>query len=207
MAAEVRVYLVRHAETEWNQMRRFQGQKNPPLSSVGKLQARQVAERLAESGATYIVSSDLMRARMTAEIIGERLGLPVVTSPLWRERRLGRWEGLTREEVKFRYPGEWEAVHAHPAGAGILGGESLVELEVRAASALDELVRHYRDQTGIVVSHGGLLRQLLARLCGISPDRRHSFFLDNAGVSTLFVRSEKEIYVYSLNETFHLRSL
>ena len=89
-----RIYLVRHGETAWNQDKRYQGQTDIPLTEKGREQAQRAAERLAGVGASFLISSDLSRALDTAAVIGQRLGLSVISCPLWRERNYGRWGGV-----------------------------------------------------------------------------------------------------------------
>src|SRR5215471_17237116 len=96
--------LVRHGETDWNAVGRLQGHTDRPLNDFGRRQARQLAEELEDETLAAIYASDLARARETAEIAGERLGLPVVLDPDLREKDWGTWEGLTaveRDRVEF----------------------------------------------------------------------------------------------------------
>src|SRR6185437_6606991 len=92
--------LVRHGETDWNAERRYQGHADVPLNDRGVEQARELAEQLAGERIDAIYSSDLSRAHATAEIVGERLGVPVVTDPDLREIDVGAVEGLTFEESR-----------------------------------------------------------------------------------------------------------
>ena len=85
--------LVRHGETDWNADGRLQGHTDRPLSDFGRRQARQLADELAGEDLEAIYASDLARARETAEIVGEQLGLPVVLEPDLREKDWGTWEG------------------------------------------------------------------------------------------------------------------
>ncbi len=194
------IYLVRHGETQWNQQKRYQGQRDIPLDDVGFGQAERAAERLATSGASFVVSSDLSRALHTAVSIGDRLGLTVVTSTLWRERAYGGWEGLTRAEIQDLYPEEWRKVHANPHASGPRGGETLAELRSRAILALQWVLAKYPDQTGVVVTHGGLMRVLLAWIAG---EEKPEFHLDNGGIS-LIANTNADLSVISINDTSHL---
>lgn len=191
---------MRHGETDWNQQLRYQGQWDIPLNSVGMGQAERVSERLATSGAKFLVSSDLSRAIGTASGVGERLGLCTVTSELWRERSFGKWEGLTREEIKDRYPNGWRQYRENPHGAGPPGGETLGQLNERAISAMQWLLEEYPNETGIVVSHGGLLRSLLGWVVG---EKRPDFRLDNGGI-TLLNNTDGHLSVVFINDTSHL---
>ena len=102
-----RVLLLRHGRTRWNAQRRFQGQADPPLDDIGRAQAYEVAALVAALEPQLIVSSDALRAAQTAAPLAEITGLPVQLEPRLRERSLGHWEGLTREEVQERYPDEF----------------------------------------------------------------------------------------------------
>ena len=102
-----RVLLLRHGRTRWNAEHRFQGQADPPLDDVGRAQAYEVAGLVAALRPGVLVSSDAARALQTAAPIGEVTGLPVQTDPRLRERSLGHWEGLTRDEVAERFPDEY----------------------------------------------------------------------------------------------------
>src|ERR1700704_2099238 len=93
-----RVLLVRHGQSEWNALGKWQGQADPPLSDLGRAQARSAAHSLGSLDAIY--ASDLQRAMETAAIIANALGIgPVVVDPDLRERNAGEWSGLTRAEI------------------------------------------------------------------------------------------------------------
>jgi alpha-ribazole phosphatase len=89
--SSTRILLARHGETEWNRIGRWQGHADPPLNEAGRLQAVELAERLARDGITVIYASDLRRASETAQVIGERLGLEVHEDPALREIDVGSW--------------------------------------------------------------------------------------------------------------------
>jgi len=145
--------LVRHGETDWNADGRLQGQTDRPLSDYGREQARQLAEDLHGEGFDAIYSSDLSRARETAEIVGGRLGLRVELDPDLREKDWGNWEGLTsveRDRVEF----VGESTEAHQ------------ERTLRALRRLSE--RHPGDARILVVTHGGSMRRVQASALGLA---------------------------------------
>ena len=128
------LYFARHGETDWNAAGRWQGQTDIPLNDVGRAQARALAERLRGEGIVAVGSSDLSRARATAEIVAAALGLSVTyVDPALRERAYGVFEGLTLAECEERFPAEW-ARFADPGGAPA-GGETLDALAARMRSA------------------------------------------------------------------------
>jgi broad specificity phosphatase PhoE len=147
-----RLLFVRHGETDWNAEGRLQGHTDRPLNDYGRRQARELAERLAEDGVAAIYSSDLRRAKETAEIVGGRLGLPVVTDPDLRERNWGSWEGLT--------PAERDAVE--------FVGESPQDHRDRMLRAVGRIAERHPDQTVAVVTHGGSLRRVQAAVMGMA---------------------------------------
>jgi probable phosphoglycerate mutase len=152
--------LVRHGETDWNVERRFQGQADPPLNEAGRDQARALAEQLANEALDAIYTSDLSRARETAEIVGARTGAPVVALAELREIDVGEWQGLTWPEIQERFPqgvGRWNE-HGH----GWADGETYAELERRVVRALQSLADDHPTARLLVVGHGGTVRAVRA---------------------------------------------
>lgn len=155
--------FVRHGETTWNVAKRWQGQTDTPLTREGERQARLVAERLAsepERPWTRIVSSDLQRARRTADAIGEALGLRVEAEPRFRERDVRDWSGLTHAEVEARDPDVYRAFRRGDPTLRLGGGESTLDLRERALEAIRDL-HAAEDAHVIVVTHLGLIRSLV----------------------------------------------
>lgn len=148
-----RLLLVRHGETDWNADGRLQGQTDRPLSDFGRQQARRLADELAAEDFEAIYSSDLARARETAEIVGARVGLPVMLDPDLREKDWGTWEGLTaveRDRVEFA----GESTEAHQ------------ERILRALQRISE--RHPGDRSVLVVTHGGSMRRVQTATMGMA---------------------------------------
>jgi broad specificity phosphatase PhoE len=143
--------LVRHGETDWNADGRLQGQTDRPLSDFGRRQARQLADELADEELEAIYSSNLSRARETAEIVGERLGLPVELDADLREKDWGTWEGLTaveRDRVEF----VGESTEAHQ------------ERTLRALRRISAC--HPGNGRVLVVTHGGSMRRVQTATLG-----------------------------------------
>ena len=149
----VNLLVVRHAESVWNLDGRWQGHANPPLSVAGAIQARDAAANLDD--VECIVSSDLDRARETAEIIAESLGAgPVTTDSGWRERDVGLWQGLTSEQIERDYPGALAAGDYPP---GWESDESLIE---RVLAASHRIAARVTSGDVLVVSHAGVIYTL-----------------------------------------------
>jgi len=148
-----RVLLVRHGQSTWNADGRWQGQADPPLSELGRLQARHAARTLGAVDA--IVASHLERARDTAAILAEELGVgPVAIDPDLCERDAGEWSGLTRPEIDARWPG-WVAAGRRPPSF-----EADDHLLARTLAALGRIEADHRDTDVLVVTHGGVIYTL-----------------------------------------------
>jgi broad specificity phosphatase PhoE len=144
--------LVRHGETDWNADGRLQGQTDRPLTDYGRRQSTQLAAKLADEKLEAIYASDLARARETAEIVAERLRLPVMLDPDLREKDWGTWEGLTaveRDRVEFV-------------------GESTEAHQERTMRALRRIAEHHPGGRILVVTHGGSMRRIQTVALGLA---------------------------------------
>jgi probable phosphoglycerate mutase len=152
-----RVLLVRHGQSEWNAIGRWQGQADPPLSDQGRLQAREASRAVGAVDAVW--ASDLKRAVETATIIADEIGVgPVVIDPDLRERDAGKFSGLTRPEIEARFPG-YLATHRRPPG-----WEADAHLLTRALGALHRIATAVPGGDVLVVTHGGLVYAVEAHL-------------------------------------------
>jgi broad specificity phosphatase PhoE len=155
------LFLARHGETDWNAEGRWQGQTDVPLNAKGRAQAHALAERMRREGVAAIASSDLSRARTTAEIVAELLGIGAIhTDPDLREQRYGRFEGLTRKESEALFPEEWSRYvadwHTTPPD-----GEPYPALVARVRAALQRIAERLAPPA-LVIMHGGAIRAVLA---------------------------------------------
>lgn len=158
-----RIVLARHGETEWNRLGRWQGHADPPLNEAGRLQAVALAETLAGDGVVAVYSSDLSRASETARAVGARLGVEVVEDAALREIDVGSWSGLTRAEVQERFP---EGFARWLDGEIGHDGETREQLTARVVAAVERIASDHRDETVVVVTHGGAIRALRRHLHG-----------------------------------------
>lgn len=153
----IRICLVRHGETDWNVQRRIQGQVDIELNAQGLAQAAATAHALSGHRFDAIHSSDLARARVTAQTAATTLGLPLHFTPALRERDYGGFQTLTYAEAAQRHPdtyARFESRDPHAAFPG--GGESLVDFDRRVRGFLDSL-RCAAPATLLLVTHGGVL--------------------------------------------------
>jgi broad specificity phosphatase PhoE len=143
------ILLARHGETEWNRTGRYQGWADPPLNDTGRAQARTLAAHLRSTPFDAVYSSDLRRARETAEIVAAPHGVPVIVEPGLREVNVGAWSGLTRAEVEQRFPGGERP-----------GGETREQHTARVLEAAERIARAHPGRRILVASHGGTMRAL-----------------------------------------------
>ena len=156
------VYLARHGETVWNAEDRYQGRLDSPLTDTGRAQARSTAETMRERGIERLLCSPLGRARDTACVVERALGLRAEIDADLAESDIGRWEGLTRDEVESAYPGELARREANRLQYRPPGGESLVDMLVRARAVAGRL----DGRTTLIIAHSAINRVLVAALIG-----------------------------------------
>jgi broad specificity phosphatase PhoE len=174
------LWLVRHGQTDWNVEGRWQGHADPPLNPLGVKQTRILAEGLTHIRFDAIFSSDLDRAYETACAVGDRQGIKVQIEARLREINLGEWEGLTSDEIRKRYPAEWQDRQLNPLKARAPGGESLLELAERVIPAITDIVRMHPNELVLVVSHGLALAVVVGHAQGQPLSEAFEMVPDNA---------------------------
>ena len=199
----MRLILVRHGQTEWNAGGRYQGQSNVALSDTGRKQARFLAERFPVRQLDAIYTSDLDRAKETAECVGKRLGLTVCPEKAFRELSFGDWEGLTYQEISSRWPEEAEKLFTAPDELVIPHGETFRDLQKRALDKIYSLYERHIDQTVAVFAHGAINKTILAGLMHIPLHYLWSLRQDNTAVNILRL-DDGYVMVELINSTSHL---
>lgn len=171
---------MRHGQTDWNFQGRYQGHADIPLNVAGLAQARGLAADLIGKPFDAIYSSDLQRARVTAEIIGEALGIIVRLDKRLREINQGEWEGRLVAEVMQLFSQEKARDGFDPATFRPPGGESVSEVAIRVASAVDDITRSHPQGRVLLVSHGLAVATLVCQVNGISLSKVYENIPDNA---------------------------
>lgn len=182
MSNDHAVLLARHGETDDNRPPlRFQGWHDTPLNETGRRQAAELAERVSGEGIVALWSSDLSRARETAEIVGERIGLEVRLDPRLREGNRGRWEGRLFRDVAGDEPELYAAWMRAGPHWRFPGGESLEEQQQRVAACLEE-IRSAGELPALAVCHGGSIRVMLCLSDPRGLEAFHTFEIPNTAV-------------------------
>lgn len=150
------ILLARHGESDWNRAGRWQGLADRPLTELGRVQARMLADALAHKPLVAVYSSDLSRTRETAEIVADALGLTVTLDPRLREVDVGEWSGLTMADVERLYP---DGVRRRrESGTGWLQGESYDAMGARVVESLRAIAEAHPSMRVLAVTHGGPMR-------------------------------------------------
>jgi probable phosphoglycerate mutase len=197
--------LLRHGQTVLSVEKRFSGGGDQPLTEVGRAQAAAAAVRLATSGAVAVVSSPLRRARETALLVAEGLGLEVAFDDDFRETDFGDWEGFTFREVREKWPIELDEWLASTSVAPPFG-ESFDATATRVRAARDRVLSSYGGQTVVVVSHVTPIKTLLRIALDAPPSALYRIHLDLACLNEVHWHADGAAVVRSMNDVGHLSS-
>ena len=196
--------LVRHGETEWNKLGKFQGHWDTALNSRGIAQARETAQEVVGWKHSVVYSSPLHRTMQVAEEISRLGGKPVVPVAGFKELSLGDLEGVTGEEMRTEWPEIYSAWRDDPATVSMPHGESLADLQGRAWNALLELEQaHADEETLIVVSHNFAIRSMIGKVLGMSLSNFHRMSL-NLGSICVVESDQRGRRLMHYNSTCHL---
>src|SRR5262249_4454449 len=179
------LYLVRHGSVVGAETRRFIGHLDVPLSPLGEQQIEALAGRLRRVRLDGVYSSDLARARRSAEILAAPHGLSPVAVPGLREFSMGQWEGLTGDEIRSLDALAFAAWLADVAGYQFPDGENLEQLRSRAWPAFEAIAAAHPGGAALVVAHGGTNRLILCHALGVAPERILALGQDYAALSVL----------------------
>jgi phosphoserine phosphatase len=203
-----RLLLVRHGETEWNRMQKFQGQIDVPLNDNGHAQARAAGEFLKDVAIDYAVSSPLARPRQTAEgILAHHPGVEMRFLPGLKEIGHGLWEGKLEPEIAAEYGPELQAWKTKPETVQMPEGENLQEVWDRAVADWQSIVEAAPDgSTGLVVAHDAVNKVILCHILGLQPKDIWAVKQGNGAVSVIdYVDGPNgAVTVQALNITSHL---
>ena len=198
-----RILLIRHGQTKWNDGSIFQGHLDSDLTEKGIAQAEAMGRRLARMKIAAIYSSDLGRARHTARLIANATGHSVSEDPRLRERSLGIFEGLTREQVQAKYPQEYRLYTNGSADYTVPKGESAQQRFETGFAAFTEIAARFSGHNVVVVSHGGLIQGMFRHVTGVGFQAARRFSLYNCAYNT-FIADAGEWLLETWGDISHL---
>jgi alpha-ribazole phosphatase len=194
------LYLVRHGETEGAEVKRYKGSIDIPLSERGERQIEQVSafilkdlQKCSEPPSPpklpkAVYCSDLQRAIRSAEIIARPYSLDPVIVPSLRERNFGIWEGMSFDEIRKKYPEEFDAWAGNPLRFSPMQGESTFAMKERVIQAFEKIIVNHKGDSIAIVSHGGVNRIILCHTLGISLENIFRVEQDYAALNILEFR-------------------
>jgi len=195
--------LVRHGQTLWNFEKVFRGRSDIPLAEEGVKQAEALAEYLSGEAVDAVFCSPLLRALQTAEPISKVLDVPLYRDEGLIDVDFGRWSGLSREEVRRRFPNEWTLWRKGELSLRFPGGESLKEARQRFVEFLSSCRRNLTDKRIAVVTHRVPLKLIITHVFSADEAFWRVRF-DTASV-TRIEHNGRFWILKSLNDTSHLR--
>lgn len=200
----MRLFLIRHGETWWNEIHKFQGSSDVELSPQGWRQAQKLAISLKDEPVAKIYTSPLKRAQQTAAEVAKCHHCPITILDGLRELHQGHLEGLTGEELKQKYPDFLREWLKNPADVKLPGGESLRELQQRAWEAIEKIRKENATATVVAVAHNFVNITILCKILEISLNN-FRYLKQDPTAKNLIVFSSKGTFVHLLNDTCHLK--
>lgn len=201
-----RICLVRHGETDWNKQRRLQGHVDTPLNPNGLAQAKATAAQLRGLHFDALYTSDLQRARQTAEACAASLGIAAVDHPGLRERHFGVFQGLTYEEAQERHPRAYlHFKRRDPQYAFGEGSESLNDFFTRIQQTVTALADLHAGQQILLVAHGGVLDCVNRMVRNLPIDAERDFLIPNAALNWI-ARDRRKWQIITWAQQGHLEA-
>jgi broad specificity phosphatase PhoE len=179
------------------------GWRDEGIDEAARNDAVSVADALTGCDVAAVVVSPLRRARETAAPLVDRLGVEPSVDARFGELRVGRWEGLTEDEIARRWPGDWTRWRSDPHALEVAGRESLAALNVRVADALDELAERLVVGAVVVFTHDAVVRAAVAWALGTGPEIYRHVQVDNCSITSVRVENGLRRLVRA-NDVAHL---
>ena len=199
-----RLIVVRHGETAWNVDTRIQGHLDIPLNATGLWQARQLGDALAGEAISTIYTSDLLRARRTAQAVADATGAALVDEPGLRERAFGSFQGRTFAEVETEHPEQARRWRQRDPDYAPDGGESLRVLRERVVDTTHRLAARHPGELVLLVTHGGVLDVLYRAATRQDIQAPRTWQLGNAAINRLLWTHGHGLSLVGWADTQHL---
>ena len=199
------VYIIRHGETDFNRLYRFIGSTDHPLNERGIAQAETLRKPMSAIKLDRIYSSPMKRTLMTAERVRNGRGIEIVREPGLREINCGAWEGLNREEIEARWPGEIDLWEKRPHLLHMEGGETFAQVQERAISAFCKIVSRERGNCIAAVSHMLTIQLIMGKLLNVPiSDVWEMVRLENTSITTMTIEDGGDFEVVRWADDTHL---
>ncbi len=201
----MKIYLIRHGQTDWNIKGKIQGGHDVLLNETGRRQAERLAEGMDSRPVSRIFTSTLKRAVETAEMINRRKNVEICPMPQLIEVEFGKWEGMTWDEIKEAYPKEYECWTLNPAEVTPPGGESQEQVKNRCVWTIKEILKRTNGQEDVaVVSHGATIANLISCMMGDNQEES-GIIVENASITTVnYNPITEEFMMIEINDASHL---
>ncbi|MBS1700570.1 MAG: histidine phosphatase family protein [Armatimonadetes bacterium] len=201
----MRLFLVRHGQTDWNVQKRAQGHTDIPLDATGREQAIRTGKAFLDLPIRRLLTSDLQRASQTADEIARNTKVPVEILPELRERGFGEWEGQPFAEIGIRFGFEADFKGVTRNEITPPGGESFVDVWNRVKSVVDDVQKRNIDTA--IVAHGGTCSLLLAMFLNGDVSLSNAFRFSNACINELEPRPDGGLRLIRYNDVSHLAGI
>jgi len=183
--------IVRHGRTDWNNERMIMGQRPIPLNEQGKMQAERIALVLQPSLLSAVLSSPVVRAKETADIIASKHeGLSTEIDDGLAEIDYGDWIGRTFDDIEACDTGLWMAYKTNPSDVSLPGGESILEVKERVSKSIDSILKRFNDGKVVLVTHADIFKLTLLHLLNLELETLMKFTIDNCALSIVRVYPE-----------------
>ncbi|MCI1959729.1 MAG: histidine phosphatase family protein [Clostridia bacterium] len=201
----IKLYLIRHGETDWNTTKRFQGWSDIELNKNGLKQAKLLGERFKKIKIDEIYSSPLKRAVKTAEPIAKANGIEVKTNENFKEINFGKWEGMTRDEISEIYGSEFDDFIKAPETHTFPGEISFDNVTKRLVKGLNEVLRGKNNMSIAIVSHGGIIRLMMKYLLDIREPWYNKTWVDNTSITYIEIGKNHNL-LRVFNDSSHIEN-
>lgn len=201
----MKIYLIRHGQTDWNIQGRIQGSHDIPLNETGRAQAELLAKGMDSRPVSKIFSSSLIRATETAERISTRQKVEICPMPQLIEVEFGKWEGMTWDEIMEAYPKEYALWASCPDEASPPEGETRDHVISRCVWTIREILRITGGREDVaIVSHGATIAYLISYMMQDHPEVE-SIIVENASITTVnYSPLTEDFMLLEMNDTSHM---
>lgn len=201
----MQLYLIRHGETDYNAVGRYQGHMQIELNRLGHYQASLVCARLARMPRIHaIYSSDLVRCIQTITPLATQRTMPITPDADLREIDVGLWEHLTIPEIRAAFPTNFAAYLQAPGETIHMGGESYRQMQTRALRAIHRIIdQHNEDDHIVIATHGGTIRAIMCAVIGLDINHYNKLWAMNCSITTL-QSTHGQLRLGSFNDVAHI---